>query len=179
MKTIRNDTTVKPLTVGSTVHAFEVSGLGKAPFKFVRMTEKVYQACHGAPVQPGSSCDFCGTAIRYEFWIKSSDQKEFKVGCDCVEKTNDLGLRRVVDGVMADFKRTQLRIKNDAKVEEIKSLLAKVDVQARLKSLPHPHAGMASEGKTLLDYASWMMRNAGMAGTLKLGGIVKKAMQQG
>jgi len=179
MKTIRNDATVKPLTVGSTIHAFEVAGLGKAPFKFTGMSEKVYQACHGAPVQPGSVCDYCGTAIRYEFWIKSADQKTFKVGCDCVSKTDDMGLRRVVDGAMADFKRKQLHDKNTAKVDEVKSLMDKADVQARLRSLSHPHAGMASEGKTLLQYAEWMMLNAGVAGKLKLGKMIREAMNNG
>jgi hypothetical protein len=37
----------------------------------------------------GGVCDYCGTGIRWEFWIKGSvaGAKQFKVGCDCVAKT--------------------------------------------------------------------------------------------
>jgi len=60
------------------VHPFEQKGLGVAPFN-----------CVGVEVNPAySSCDFCNTAIKYEFKIKSSDGKLFKVGSDCVCKTN-------------------------------------------------------------------------------------------
>lgn len=47
----------------STIHKFELAGLGKAPFHFTgQVSEKTYQACNGAPVQPASTCDYCGTA---------------------------------------------------------------------------------------------------------------------
>ncbi len=59
------------------IHPFEKAGLGKAPFRCELVSER-----------RGSSCDFCGTGIRNEFWIKSADGKSFKVGCDCVRKTH-------------------------------------------------------------------------------------------
>jgi hypothetical protein len=72
----------------STVHPFERAKLGLAPFRCTRVTVEKYQACHGAPIQPGTSCDFCGTGIMYAYWIKGSDERpEFKVGCDCVART--------------------------------------------------------------------------------------------
>lgn len=67
-------------------HKFEEAGLGQAPYDFIQVVDKVYQACQGAPIQPGSSCDYCGTGIRYEYWLRSADAREFKVGCDCVLK---------------------------------------------------------------------------------------------
>ncbi len=73
-------------------HVFERAGLGKAPFRYVGMTESKYQACHGAPVQPGSSCDYCGQGIMYVCEILSADGRRFKVGCDCVARTGDAGL---------------------------------------------------------------------------------------
>lgn len=74
------------------LHVFERAGLGKAPFQFTGMYEKVYQACQGAPIQPGSSCDYCGQGIRYCCAIIDATGKEFKVGSDCVRKTGDAGL---------------------------------------------------------------------------------------
>ncbi len=50
-----------PALVGR--HVFERAGLGLAPFRFVGMEEKTFQACPGAPIQAGSSCDYCGTGM--------------------------------------------------------------------------------------------------------------------
>lgn len=50
-------------------------GLGIAPFRFVRMVK-----------QRGSSCDYCGTGITYEFHCVSSDGHHFKVGCNCIAR---------------------------------------------------------------------------------------------
>jgi hypothetical protein len=69
------------------MHPFEVAGLGKAPFRCVGVSENVYVTAGGAHRQAGGSCDYCGTGIRWEYSIISSDQKRFVVGCDCVEKT--------------------------------------------------------------------------------------------
>ena len=103
--------------VGTTVHVFERAGLGKAPFRFVSCQKKIYQAFPGAPVQPGSSCDFCGNGIMFEYWIRSSDGKDFKVGCDCVFKTNDAGLRRVVDAKRREIECKKAHERQDAKID--------------------------------------------------------------
>ena len=44
--------------------------LAPAPYTFEGWVKKIYRACHGAPAQPGSSCDHCGTGIMYEFWCR-------------------------------------------------------------------------------------------------------------
>ena len=33
------------------------------PWRYLGMTVEKYQACPGAPIQPGASCDHCGTGI--------------------------------------------------------------------------------------------------------------------
>lgn len=82
-----------PTTAPKTApHRFELAGLGKAPFVVTGMHVAKYQACPDAPVQPGSSCDYCGTAIMYVYGIQGADGSRFKVGCDCVAKTGDAGL---------------------------------------------------------------------------------------
>lgn len=83
------------------VHRFEAAGLGKAPFRFVGFQVVKFQACPGAPIQPGTSCDYCGTGIMNVFRCESSDGKTFKVGCDCIAKVGDAGLMRAVKRVQA------------------------------------------------------------------------------
>ena len=69
-------------------HPFEKSGLGKAPFSCTHVTENVFDNGDGT-TKGGCCCDYCGTGIRWEFWIKGSvaGARQFKVGCDCVAKT--------------------------------------------------------------------------------------------
>ena len=69
-------------------HPFEKSGLGKAPFSCTHVSENVFALPDGTS-KAGGCCDYCGTGIRWEFWIKGSvaGAKQFKVGCDCVAKT--------------------------------------------------------------------------------------------
>jgi len=68
------------------MHPFERSGLGIAPFRCVGVTENVFVMADGS-TKAGGTCSHCGTGIRFEFHIRSSDDRKFKVGCDCVAKT--------------------------------------------------------------------------------------------
>jgi hypothetical protein len=147
----------------STVHRFELAGLGKAPFRFTgQVSEKTYQACQGAPIQAGSTCDYCGTCIRYEFWVRSACGKEFKVGCDCIHKTDDAGLIQqisVAERKLRDAKNVAAKARKAAKlagrVETAKAILP--TVCGRLASEPHPNRYFAEQGKTTLDYVRWCL----------------------
>lgn len=149
----------------STVHKFQLAGLGQAPFSFTgKMTEKTYCAYSGAPIQPGSNCDYCGTSIRYEFWVRSSDGNEFKVGCDCIHKTGDAGLIRqisVAERKLRDAKNAAAKERKQQKktlrIAEAQRLLP--TVRGRLASKSHPNTYYASQGKTMLDYVDWCMAN--------------------
>ncbi len=144
----------------STIHRFERAGLGKAPFQFTgTVTEKVFCVPGGTP-KAGSSCDYCGTGIRYEFWVNSSCGKTFKVGCDCIHKTGDRGLIKqisVAERKLRDVKNAA------AKVRKADKLAKRIDaaklilptVQGTLASQPHPNQHFAAQGKTLLDYVRW------------------------
>lgn len=95
----------------ATIHAFEERGLGKAPFRWLREID-----C--GSIRRGSTCDFCGTPIRYLEVILSSDGKEFKVGCDCVAKTGDKGLIDTVKRERARARREAEWARRQAKAEE-------------------------------------------------------------
>ena len=82
------------------IHRFEQRGLGKAPFTFVDMIERRTE--YG---QPAGTCDYCSNGIAYCYIIRSSDGRKFQVGSDCVTKTGDEGLTRIVDIAKQDRKR--------------------------------------------------------------------------
>jgi hypothetical protein len=149
----------------TTVHKFELAGLGKGPFRFTgNVTEKTFCACPGAPVQPGSSCDYCGTGIKFEFWVTSSDGKEFKVGCDCIHKSGDRGLIQQISSAerkLRDAKNKAAKARKEVrKNERIAAAKAKLDfVRGSLASKPHPNQYYADQGNTLLDYVLWCLDN--------------------
>lgn len=149
----------------STIHVFERAGLGKAPFHFTgNVTEKTFCACPGAPVQSGSTCDYCGTCIRYEFWVRSSDGLEFKTGCDCIHKTGDRGLIQQISAAERKLRDVKNAAARDRKIARLNARIAAArtilpTVEGRLASQPHPTSYFAGQGRTLLDYVNWCLEN--------------------
>lgn len=94
-------------TKATKIHAFEKAGLGKAPYRAIGFSEAKFQACHGAPIQCGASCDYCGTGIMNVYHVESSDGKTFKVGCECVTKTGDESLMMGTRAELRAWKREQ------------------------------------------------------------------------
>lgn len=87
------------------IHCFEAAGLGKAPFVYlgceyqeISHGERVLGSIGGVAIttRPGGTCQYCGTAIVNLFRIRSSDGNEFIVGSECVLKTGDEGLIKLV-----------------------------------------------------------------------------------
>jgi hypothetical protein len=175
------------------VHPFEKAGLGKAPFHCTGMVEKTYQACDGAPVQPGSSCDFCMTAIRYCFLIEGIDGKQFKVGCDCVRKLGRIdnqlsaeveAYRKSAEGQKRLAKREADRAKRLAKEaaewEWAKGVVTRLD-EARdtLKTKPHPYGftdRQTGQPLTLLDYVEYLASSP--CNNVKVAKAIAKAIEE-
>lgn len=161
------------------IHRFESRGLGKAPFQIVGTERCTYQACPGAPIQPGTTCDYCGTGISEVWWVRSSDGKVFKVGCDCVFKTGDSGLKNVVE----ESRKKVARLKRQAKVkEEKKRVMAAFDAWDQVKEQftkdPHPTPYMAEAGHTMADYLSFLLTRGGHTGRMKATRIIEAALKQ-
>lgn len=148
----------------STIHRFEVAGLGIAPFRFTgTVTEKVF-CSPGSPPKAGSSCDYCGTGIRYEFWVTSASNMTFKVGCDCIHKTEDRGLIQQISAAerkLRDAKNIAAKQRKAdklaARVELAKAKLP--SVRGLLSEQKHPNQYMSEKGLTLLDYINWCFEN--------------------
>lgn len=149
------------------IHKFELAGLGKAPFRVIGCEEQIFQAAPGAPMQPGTCCDYCGTGIMYVFWITSADGNRFKVGSDCVAKTGDVGLKTVVDVQVRKMKR-ETKAKRDAvRIESALENLKDESFRDFLRQQPHPYGYMADKGLTMLDFCEFMFENAGNSGKIK------------
>ena len=153
------------------IHAFEQSGLGKAPFRLVRVEIKRYQACYGAPIQPGGMCKHCGTAIVECCVIRDANGKEFVVGNVCVNKTGDAGLINITKRKVNRL-RTEERHKREAeRIAAGATLLESPSVREALSKQDHPSGWT---GKSLLDWAVWMMAHAGNAGRIQVCKVLEK-----
>ena len=161
-------------------HAFEVAGLGLAPFRFIGASENVITYPDGTQ-KAGGSCDYCGTGIRTECWVKSSDGKQFKVGCNCIEKVGDKGLMQAYKN-SPEYRQHQreLRAAKDAKITaQLKSL---IDAnRTLLATMPHPMGftnRQTGQPLTYLDQVEWYFNNCGATGRADLlKGIQRKLSQ--
>lgn len=141
-------------------HKWERAQLGQAPFTFLYMTEKAIPLGDGTS-QAAGTCQYCGTGIRYCYYVKSADGNEFYVGSDCIKYLGDEKLVAVVmsaerkrKNALASEKRRQKwvaeKARQDAEVE--RRMPEYLEALAKLESLPHPTPYFAAQGKTLADY---------------------------
>jgi hypothetical protein len=136
-------------------HPFEKAGLGKAPFSCTHVSENVFRLPDGTS-KAGGCCDYCGTGIRWEFWIKGSvaGAKQFKVGCDCVAKTG-WGIDRFLE-VRAEH--TKARRKEGAEKRAAKAR------EQRKAWIEEQHAARAVERAAATE--AWRKENSALAARL-------------
>lgn len=153
------------MTVMSQVHPFERAGFGHAPYRFVGYSRQVYQAAPDAPVQPGTSCDYCGTGIMDVFRVRSRDGVEFKVGCDCIRRVHaEFNADIPVDAraAIAQMEREKRDAKRQAAWEKAiargAAALAILESRPTLfADRPHPNSYFAGKGLTYRDYLTFLL----------------------
>ena len=174
-------------TTADVLHPFERSGLGKAPFHYIGMEEKVCKVRDS--IVAGGSCDHCSACIRYCFWIASSDGQRFKVGCDCVMKL-DRADNVFVSKVEAEMKRVKLQAsrertalrkarERDRITNAAFGLLQDPMIAERFAAMPHPRGftdRRTGRPLSLANYIDWMYRNAGHAGTLEVTKLIENTL---
>lgn len=166
----------------ATLHPFESAGLGLSPFKFTGMSEAVYQACPGAPVQAAGMCDYCGTCIRYCCHIESQDGRQFKVGTDCVAKLGRAD-NTLVSVVEREKKKIEAKQRADRKEKKFAPERARIEaarllieaVRPLLAAKPHPIASLANCGNTLADYVDYLNKWGGHSGLLRMASYIDAA----
>ena len=112
-------------------HVFEQAGLGQAPYQFLRC------------VQSSSSCQFCGTKIMYRYYLQSKDGNEFFVGSDCILKSGDQGLTKVVKDYKAQ------------KRAELKETMRLAREQQRQQEADHKREQFLVENSYLIPLLDW------------------------
>jgi hypothetical protein len=144
-----NATNVLPVTE----HIFETAGLGKAPYKFLRVEVSrgpifFGNTQVGSYGQPMACCQFCGTSICYKFWLRSSDGLTFYVGSDCIYKSGDLGLKAIIDPIVAAHDKEIRLVREKAVNDKFADYLTTHPDFFKLDTRPHPWAFRASRGET-------------------------------
>lgn len=163
------------------IHKFERAGLGRAPFYYIGSETKTFVPAPGEMPRAGSSCDYCSTSIAIVHWIQGSapGDKRFKVGSDCVEKMGGAGLRVAVESAERKMAREKRRLRARAVADDVRDSLARPDVRAALASQPHPKGFRNRDTGaplTLLDWAEWMLANAGTRGRAAVRTAIKQAV---
>lgn len=174
----------------NSIHAFEKAGLGKAPFRIVGVGNKVGPLRYtdpksgltmevGSPGQPMGVCKFCGQGIMECWSIKSADGNIFDVGCECVRKTGDAGMKKVIDAHKAKVNRE----KRQAKAAEDKVYVAGViGDQYRmslLRAIAHPYGfedRVTKRPLSAAEYIEWMAPRCGDSGMMKLAKWLRKVL---
>lgn len=165
------------------IHPWEARGLGKAPFRWVGVSNRVgpiriAQADGttleiGGPGQPMGTCAYCLQGIVECHEIRSADGQRFIVGCDCVRRVSEKGDRVLTQAEQASrkLKNAKAQKRRDAKADAVESelatLLADEAVRARLAALPSDHDWKAKQGGTLLADLEWLLKRAGAQGRAK------------
>lgn len=158
----------------ATVHVFEAAGLGKAPFKFIGLeTSNDREAVNMERKNAGqiyttnfcTSCDYCSQSIQNAYCVESSDGKRFKVGCDCIKKTGDKGLKKIISEIESKKRRIAKADKRLAIVHYENRLIDafKAGQIGNLKELPSPIANRTED--TAFDYISWCIQYGRMGST--------------
>ena len=141
-------------------HVFERAQLGVGPFRFLGMEEKAIYYPDGTS-QAAGTCHYCGTGIRYCYWIGSADGRKFYVGSDCVAHLGDTKLVAVVmsaerkrkNALAAKRRDEKRKAEREAQAAEVERRMPEYAAAlAALESRPHPHEYFAAQGKTLADY---------------------------
>lgn len=150
-----------------TIHAFELAGLGAAPYTYSHNTTSFAPSLNPTPggfnQTPCGTCDFCGTCIGYECNFVSADGNKFIVGEVCIFKAGDRGLIKKVKAEAAKRRREA----GDALAEQ---LVEEVGNHSEvLATIPHTLAWKAAQGATALDQWNWLMGNCGRTGKIKWG----------
>ncbi len=166
------------------VHAWERAGLGKAPFRWIGVSEKVgpirirnndgTETILGSEGQPMGTCAYCLQGIAECHHIRSADGKNFTVGCDCVRRVNAPAtpVLTKVEAASKKLRNAKARARSAAKAEasttELAALLADETVRGKLAARPSAQPWKAEQGETELGDVEWLAPRCGHAGRVKL-----------
>lgn len=113
-------------------HPWQEAGMGVAPYAFAGCVDAGQGSIH--------SCDACGAGIRYLFFVVDGSGREFKVGCDCIEKVGDN--RMTSDAIEA---KKAIKYQREREAEEARRKAAIAAREAKLELQREANGGMTDE----------------------------------
>lgn len=98
-------------------HPFE--HFGPAPYRVVQVREIVH-IVPGAYARAGSTCDVCGTGIRWVYFVRAANGTEFRTGCDCAQKCGMSAkeLKQARGAYIRDRNEEQRRAGSEARLQQ-------------------------------------------------------------
>lgn len=150
-------------------HRFEIAGLGKAPFRFIGVSQNRITYPDGSS-KAGGTCDYCGNGLEYECIIVSSDGRQSKVGSSCIEKVGGKGLLKAYKNspeVRAKRRESRARVARENLMSVTIRLKQLMDEKKTIMlNTKHPYGFTdRSTGRpmTFMDWAQWIQENGGIA----------------
>lgn len=168
-------------------HPFERAELGVAPFRCVRVEYRIGPIRTvlangvtqeiGSPGQPMGTCAYCFQGIAECCVIRDANGKEFIVGNQCVAKAaRDYGQSSQLErDRKAALREARHERERTVALETRWRLEHDAELRALLVATPHP---LKFDGKSMLDWALWMMNASGMAGRTKVRRAIDKMLAE-
>jgi hypothetical protein len=142
----------------TTLHPFEASGLGLAPFRLLSIVASGLRGCA-----------HCGTGIKVHCHIQSADGRRFIVGSDCVRKVAEkvdttlaLAVRRELNRIACEKREAKREQRWQALKARMDAAKAELAADADLFTAePHPHPYFERQGLKLRDFIEWQLAHGG------------------
>lgn len=139
------------------MHKLEAAGFGIGPFRCIDMfqmpnkeTATYQDYCSLPKVTRGGagSCRICGTGLVYNYIIRDAVGDTFIVGCDCLEKINDVVLTKEMRAVRRE-KRDAAKIKERAEQRAIRQAQWEIERKEGREALIAQHGEMFDKARAL------------------------------
>jgi hypothetical protein len=125
---------------GDEIHAFELAGLGKAPYIFKGTEEKISKPTPDSPGKPGGTCQFCSTGISTCYHLEAADGKRFYVGSSCINKAGGNGLRSATKTAINLERNKKRWAREELKIAEGQAIIDDPKFRDHFSQFPHPWA---------------------------------------
>lgn len=135
------------------VHAFEVSGLGRAPFEFVALVRDGDPLDRNLARMVGATlgrCQHCGRKLEHNCLIRDRDGRCSVVGTGCVRLCGDEGMARDLGTAEAERRALATHARRQAEECERQARMA-IATQRRKADHAARTAGLAERNAWLLD----------------------------
>lgn len=176
----------------TSIHPFQNSGLGQAPFRYIGFNVKEgpisweqdgVTFSSGSPGQPMGTCDHCGTPIKDCFEVQSADGKRSIVGSSCISKLHradningqdraDVVLMHSVKQAANKIKRERKLVKDTARIEAAKDLF-----NANRAIFEAIDASNNGHQQTKAGQIDWYFENAGITGQVQMSRYIERLIE--